>query len=57
MESVPDRGTRVYASTTDISLGRPQRLFEVDGGYVVLCSAGEGLATAQGLSKAFNVAT
>ncbi|MGZ5231921.1 MAG: hypothetical protein ACXWC3_18020, partial [Burkholderiales bacterium] len=37
---------------SDTPSARPQRFFEVDGGYVVLCAAADGLTIAQRLSKA-----
>jgi hypothetical protein len=52
MELSPSRCARLYPCTTDIRRARRQRFFEVDGGYVVLCGARGGLATAQRLSKA-----
>jgi hypothetical protein len=51
MEPTFNRCARLHPGTTDISRPRRQRFFEVDGGYVVLCGASDGLATAQRLSK------
>jgi hypothetical protein len=52
MEPSSNRCARLHPHTTDISRPRRQRFFEIDGGYVVLCGARDGLATAQRLSKA-----
>jgi hypothetical protein len=51
MEPSSNRCPRLHPDTTDISRPTRQRFFEVDGGYVVLCGASDGLATAQRLSK------